>query len=45
MITEQTWINIRAEYIDELTYQFSLREKIEQMNAGTKQYDSIKKTD
>lgn len=43
MITEQTWNNIRVEYIDELTYQFSLREKIEQVNAGTKQYDSIKK--
>lgn len=41
MITEQTWYNLRVEYIDELTYQFSLREKLATLNAGTKAHESF----
>lgn len=26
-MTKQTWLNLRAEYIDELAYQFQLMEK------------------
>ena len=26
-MTKQTWLNLRAEYVDELTYQFQLRQK------------------
>ena len=41
MITEQTWYNLRVEYIDELTYQFSLRDKLLTLNAGTKAHESL----
>lgn len=41
MITEQTGYNLRVEYIEELTYQFSLRDKLLTLNAGTKAHESL----
>lgn len=41
MITEQTWYNLRVEYIDELTYQFSLRDKLKTLNEGTVAHKSF----
>ncbi len=41
MITEQTWHNLRVEYIEELTHQFSLREKLDTMVEGTEEHKKM----
>lgn len=41
VITEQTWYNLRVEYIDELTYQFGLRDKLKTINEGTMLHESV----
>lgn len=38
MITEQTWYNLRVEFIDELTYQFKLRDKLAGMEPNNPAY-------